>query len=383
MGVIRNIKRKIKQKTKQKVKQGGEQVPSVDAIKEFSPRVILYVAGSNGSIYQANMWLEVLEGFDPALKVAVVVRKLGLFKALHETSLPVFLLKSLSDLSCIEEAGVKTVLYPANAMQTLQCFRFYKLNHFFINHGESDKAFNQNQILQAYDKLLLSGPLALQRLEKENFKLHADQIEFVGRPQVNLLLDQPCPPPSQIKTVLYAPTWEGFYQEVNYTSVNEYGVAMIDALLSQEGIHVIFKPHPFTGSRKNKVINESLKHLKSLSSKPNFTLVPADDTIYECMNKSDLMITDISSTIGDYIYTEKPMILTNPASKGKEYYHETFHSSKALYFLERAEDIVSLVQSIDQSDDMLGTRLSLKKDILGDFETTYLERFEQVIKNSL
>ena len=98
---------------------------------------------------------------------------------------------------------------------------------------------------------------------------------------MNLLLDQPCPPPSQIKIVLYAPTWEGFYQEVNYTSVNEYGVAMIEALLSQEGIHVIFKPHPFTGSRKNKVINESLKYLKSLSSKPNFTLVPADDTIYE------------------------------------------------------------------------------------------------------
>ncbi len=374
MGFIKNIKKAFK-------KQQNKNYPGVQALKQFAPEVVLHAAGPANSAYQVNMWLPVLE--ELSLKVAIVTRKQNLHKKLLPTSVPIFLLTNIEDLSELETAGVKTILYPASPMQTLQCLRFYKLNHFFINHGESDKAFNQNQILCAYDKILLAGPLAKKRLTDANFKLHPEQVEFVGRPQVNLLLDAPSKSTKDIQTILYAPTWEGFYQEVNYTSVTAYGVEMIKTLLKKDDFHIIFKPHPFTGTRNNTEVNESLKELESFKSLPNFELVPSDNTIYECMNRSDLMITDISSTIGDYIYTEKPMILTNAANKAVAYYHQNFYSTQALYFLEKACDASILIDTIIQNDSMSKKRLSIKKEILGDFSESYLERFEKIIVDSL
>ncbi len=36
-------------------------------------------------------------------------------------------------------------------------------------------------------------------------------------------------------------------------------------------------------------------------------------TLFDCFNHTDLLMTDISSVVADYLYSEKPYMVTNSA----------------------------------------------------------------------
>ena len=48
--------------------------------------------------------------------------------------------------------------------------------------------------------------------------------------------------------MLYAPTWEGWTQDLNQSSVLPMGVEIVRTLLATPGIRVVYKPHPLTGT---------------------------------------------------------------------------------------------------------------------------------------
>lgn len=369
-----NIRRKSKQHLLK------NHILTVYDLEYIKPQVVLYLAGQANSGYQGNMWFNVLEKIDA--KVAVVVRDYRILYGLDKTSLPIVFIGKLSDLELIEQFGVKTILYPSNTTKVSQSLRLYRLNHYFINHGESDKVVNQSKLLMAYDKLLLSGNLAHQRLIEAKLPLRDNHVVFVGRPQVELFLE--IQHVKQIKSVLYAPTWEGFVEEANYTSIGEFGLLLMKnlALLSQE-ITVYFKPHPFTAITKRNNIQEHYAKMINITKESNIKFIESNNSIYEYMNCSDLMITDISSVITDFLYTQKPMILTNP----KEYTHQdiylNFPSSQALYILDNPNKISEMLSEIQDNDFLKDTRIAIKNDILGDIKEGYLNKFNQVINDSI
>ena len=47
--------------------------------------------------------------------------------------------------------------------------------------------------------------------------------------------------------VWYAPTWEGDRPSIAYGSLASHGVAIIEALLADPSVRVIYRPHPRTG----------------------------------------------------------------------------------------------------------------------------------------
>ena len=354
--------------------------PTLEQVRADGAKVALYVSGPEGVGYQANMWIPVLERL--SVKCAIVIRERYIARELFPTSLPIYYLNNLRDLEMLEQAGFRTILYPANPQRNVQALRFYRLNHFFINHGESDKAVNQSKLLMAYDRLLVAGPLAERRLRAAKLPLRHNHIEFVGRPQVELKLERIAAPQKELKVILYAPTWEGFVEDVNYSSIGEFGLVLLRTLLHSKRYKVLFKAHPYTGTAQ-KAYKRHLKAMNALAGSEFVELVDPRDDIHGHMNRSDLMITDISSVLNDYLYTRKPMILTNPMGLNHGALDGQYPSSAATYKLDRPGKVLELLRQIAEADPLWDAREAVCRDSLGSFAEGSLARFDRVVRESV
>src|SRR5690554_5918247 len=352
----------------------------IQRLEQLNPKVAVYVSGLANVAYQINQWLSVLEELDEC--VVIVVRQREMYNGMHQTRIPIVHARNAMHVERVLETGVQTVLYPANPMQNLHALRHFKLNHYFINHGESDKAVNQNKLLLAYDKLLVGGPLAHRRLLEAGLKLREGQVEYVGRPQAEMALDQSeSGSVDKITTILYAPTWEGFVEDANYSSVSAFGLGVVQSLVSA-GYKVIFKPHPYTGSRSS-LARRYFEEIKGFCAKKDVEVVDSLVSIHSCMNRSDLLITDISSVLNEYLVTRKPVVLcVTERLSGADLCSE-FPSSRAAYALENSGNIVALMESIVNGDPLAEKREEVRKDSLGDFPEGALNRFKAVISESV
>ncbi|WP_444984244.1 CDP-glycerol glycerophosphotransferase family protein [Halomonas mongoliensis] len=347
--------------------------------KEYGAPVAIYASGPAGAAYQVNQWIDVMESLEA--KVVIIARERALAKNIKPSSIPVFYAKSHADLESLLVSGIKTLLYPANPIKNAQALRQININHYFINHGESDKAVNQSKFLMAYDKILVSGELAEKRIKDAGLPVREGQVVHVGRPQTDLLLDK-IQSPREIKHVLYAPTWEGFGDNVNYSSIKKMGAEIVRAILSNEEFFLTFKPHPYTGMVK-KEFRESLDAIVALClSSPRAKVVGKDESIYNCMNESDVLVTDISSVLNEYLATSKPIILCNSGDHSLEALKSNFPSSAGAYILMKGKECLSLIESIKKNDEMWAKRGEIRRASLGDFPEGALHRFNEVVSDS-
>jgi len=355
---------------------------TTDKLKDMSPQVVLYLSGTHESAYQGNMWLKVLEKIDA--NVIIVLRNHNIIYSLNSTTLPVVILENVHQLELLEEAGVKTILYPSNPMTVTQSLRLYRLNHYFINHGESDKVVNQSKLLMAYDKLLVAGPMAKRRLIEAKLPIRDNQVIYVGRPQVELFLTKIELPSKEVKTILYAPTWEGFMEAANYSSINEYGIRLMTVLGEISKYKEVYvKLHPFTGNTNRGNIQKDTLKIEDIAKNTNINLVARNESIYKYMNMSDIMITDISSIISDYLYTGKPMVLTNARAMNHIQIHNDYPSTQGLYILDNPIKLDLLLSDIEERDTLLEERSNIANDILGHIPEGSINKFNLVINESL
>lgn len=350
-------------------------------LRASETKVAVYMSGLESVAYQINQWLPALERL--GIPVVIVVRQRGIYDGMTRTPIPVVYARNAAHLEKVLNCGIVTVLYPANPMHNLQSLRYFRLNHYFINHGESDKAVNQNKLLQAYDKLLVAGPLANRRMLSAGLKFREGQVEYVGRPQAELQLKRMRAGDAQsICRILYAPTWEGFVDEVNYSSVNELGLQLLTQLVGSKKYEIVFKPHPYTGTRRAEQ-KSYLSAIRSFCKQNGVVIKESLDSIHECMNNSDLLITDISSVLNDYLITDKPIILcVNERMATMDLFSE-FPSSRAAYHVQTSSDIGRLVEEINTHDGLRERREEVRKDSLGDFPEGAMNRFRSVIEQSL
>lgn len=108
------------------------------------------------------------------------------------------------------------------------------------------------------------------------------------------------------KTVLIAPTWQPF------NIINRYGSAPLKTLLNA-GFRVILRPHPQTYSSFPEVVRGIEKDLVGCAK---FT-IDRNTTGIESMLKSDIMLSDLSGVIFDYLFLfRKPIIILNSQFDG-------------------------------------------------------------------
>jgi hypothetical protein len=352
------------------------------AVLDRSPLVILYFSGEINSVYQLNMWLETIERLErPAL---VLVRERAYLSAVAPTSLPLLCLPSSVDLMNFMLPSVRVALYVANVGRNIHLLREPGIKSAFISHGDSDKAANFNPFAKVYDEVWVAGEAGRQRYARAGIGVRAEEIVVVGRPQLLGITPARRRPPGEPYTVLYAPTWEGWTKGLQHSSVLPLGYRIVRTLLGMDGVRVIYKPHPLTGTVDPAVGAASAAIAALITAAGDAHLYVADDsrTLYDLFNESDALISDVSSVVSDYLRSEKPYFVTNPAGLPDAQFRELNPSAGAAYLIgPQAVGLVRGIESAHGADEMRARRHEVRTYLLGDPDSDPMALFRNAVDN--
>ncbi|WP_433698556.1 glycerophosphotransferase [Nocardiopsis sp. CA-288880] len=437
-------------------------IPESERVMEFAqnwldsyrPEVVLYFSGSADSAYQVNMWLEAVAAL-PRRSV-VVLRERVIAAQLAPTPVPVLCVPTSTDLMALDFGPARVALYPANTGKNIHMLRNPLLGHVFIGHGDSDKVASINPFSKVYDEVWTAGRAGRDRYDRARVGVRDDEIVEVGRPQLDAIRTDTAP--NAVRSVLYAPTWEGWTDEPGNTSLTDAGPALIRTLLAAEPrVRVLYKPHPFTGVRSaaargahrrivamleeanraaavngdrspagrdrpdlaslerrlaafdtdNGATDEAhnsreegtadpgaAAELQQLSEEwhrvywegradtEHLVIQGPRPTLYSCFNQADLLISDISSVVADFIATEKPYAITNCEGITDEEFQDKHPTSGAAYMLAPdgggLEAALAAVRSA-ATDPLAEDRTRLKAYLLGSGDSSSQSRFEAAV----
>lgn len=337
--------------------------------------VVVHFSGNSQSTYQLNSWVKILEQLDR--KVLIIIRERHHADNLIQTSIPVIYASKLLDLEMFVTPTMKVALYVANVGPNLHLLRNFRLKHVFLGHGDSDKVSSMNNFTRVYDRIYVAGEAAIERYLAAGVDVAREAFDVIGRPQLGEVVVNQTPVSDKI-CILYAPTWEGYFKDSDYSSFLTVASDLIDFVTSKpHKFSLIIKPHPLTGN----VDSDVKKHLEFIKSKSIMTdgvewidASTSTKTLFDCFNQSDMMITDVSSVLSDYLQSEKPLILTNPKSHTEEELFEMFSVSRSAYILNNGlNSINDLIGIILRGDVKIDSRRSMKKYILGGVDEPLLE----------
>jgi CDP-glycerol glycerophosphotransferase (TagB/SpsB family) len=257
-----------------------------------------------------------------------------------------------------------------------------------------------------FDKNFVAGKAAISRFEAKGIITAADFFEVVGRPQLSEIevVDRPKNDAKQPMTVLYAPTWYGIGSDAHYSS-QEKAPQIIDELLNHH-IRVIYRSHPLSRTdgamgvginwaKQIEQINDKLRRHRDVTGTEHIFGIDAEEkmSVYDCFNKADVLITDISSVASDFLYSQKPYAVFSNIPSTDQFMKDN-PITKGAYVLDH--DLSNLPQIIEQfksavqkgDDPQKKNRLELKKFYLGDFSLEksgedYTEVFLETLRKYL
>lgn len=182
-----------------------------------------------------------------------------------------------------------------------------KILSIWIPHGNSDKdnlaGLKNEKIILAYGKQMIDIMTKKEVLSKVfqsiiigNYRAHF----FEDKKKLSLgVLKKKLTFLNKQKTVLYAPTW-------NDSPVEEHLHYILKNLPSN--INLFVKLHPNTLTKN---FHSRFKEL--YEEKPNIKFIDNVPTIFPILDKTDILITDISSIAYDFLYFDKPIFFLSRA----------------------------------------------------------------------
>ena len=149
-------------------------------------------------------------------------------------------------------------------------------SHVWLGHGESDKVYNAFRTASLYDSMFVARYGVVGRYPRAIRRWVASGACAIGTPILEGAIKDPWVAPRPIRTILYAPTWEGHGDRADYSSLAEVGPALIEALpgLTERGVKVIMRPHPTTGSRIARPARHPRRDLRRRGRSPAATRRP-------------------------------------------------------------------------------------------------------------
>ncbi len=265
-------------------------------------QVAYFFADTPSRIYQIAQWLPVIEKSPANLSAVIITRSAASTEELRKlTNIPIIHARTFDLLmSLLELSKFKAIIYVNNSYQNFQTLSYQQAVHIHVNHGESDKISMVSNQAKAYDRVFVAGPAAKDRYLKAVAWIDQNKLITVGRPQLDLG-QPPFAAEPKLKTITYAPTWEGEDEANNYTSMDLYGKKIIDAALNQSDCRTIYKPHPRILTSKDPEVVAAHKYIVSrLNKAPHQVLLEGD--VIEVLLGTDLLMSDISSVTLDYLY---------------------------------------------------------------------------------
>ncbi|PZG12856.1 glycosyl transferase [Micromonospora craterilacus] len=362
----------------------GSEAKLLATLTAYEPVFLVHWNAPAGTAYQIAMWLPYLERLGK--KYFVLVRSEANFnEVVALTMAPVILRSGLTEIDDVIAPSLRAAFYVNTATRNNHVIRYTNLTHIQLNHGDSDKVPSHNPVFRMYDKNFVAGQAAVDRFAANGVSMPAEMFAIVGRPQVEHVAIATEPISSIAKPrVLYAPTWAGFYTDSNYSSL-PVGYEIIKAMVAR-GCSVVFRPHPYSQrsadlTRECERIRALLAEDRKVNGTPHVFGAKAETemSVVDCFNASDVMVSDVSSVVADYLYSEKPFAMVAVSAPAATFTDE-FPLGRAAYVIDayggRVRGLDVILDDLLGSDPLASTRRDLKKYYLGDIPADgYVQHF--------
>ncbi len=199
---------------------------------------------------------------------------------------------------------------------------FPAATHVWIGHGESAKKANRHRTATVYDSVFVADYEAVRRYRRSIRGWIAEGACAIGVPVVEGLRADPWTAPRPIRTILYAPTWEGRTPAADYGSLPLVAPVLLAALpgLRERGVEVLLRPHPSSGRR--------LPDRSALVEQLLAAGAAVEPDKATAMTRADVLIGDVSGLTSEFLFTRKPILLPvwagldallDPATRAREY----------------------------------------------------------------
>ncbi|GAA2081987.1 CDP-glycerol glycerophosphotransferase family protein [Pseudolysinimonas kribbensis] len=321
------------------------------APKPGSIRIVVYFADTRVNLYQVRQWYAPLAELAATHPVAILTRSPSATLAIAEESpVPVVYCRAVTDIEqFLATQDVRIVLYVNQNAKNFQMFRYGRMWHVFINHGESDKMYMTTNQFKAYDYAFVAGDAALDRLRRKlwDFDLEKKAIA-IGRPQTDHLSGELPYTPDERTVVLYSPTWEGDRPAAEYGSALTHGVALSEALLASPAHRLIYRPHPRSGVVSREYGEANRRIIAAIAAAnardPKAQHVYDDGPVLGWqLGAADVAITDVSAMVYDRLATGKPIVVTRPVSPDAELDLGGYLGSAEWLTADAAGDVITVI----------------------------------------
>ncbi len=275
---------------------------------------------------------------------------------LDESPVPVAYLRKVTDLEeFVNEQDVRIVFYVNQNTKNFQMFRYGRMWHVFVNHGESDKMYMTTNQFKAYDYSFVAGQAARDRLSRKLWSFDVNtRTMMIGRPQADHFVGDLPYSPDDRTVVLYAPTWEGDREAAAYGSIATHGVRLVNELLASPQHRVIYRPHPRSGVVDDgyKRANESIIAAIAAANARDVSAQHIFDEGKEMgwqLAVADVAITDVSAMVYDRLAVGKPLLIARPINPAAEIDADGYLGDAEWLDSSEAGDIVAIVDRVQHS----------------------------------
>ena len=360
---------------------------------DLNAEVIVYFPDDTSRMYQMEQWLPVFEELNRHRKVMIIARNINSYRTLRTiTQLSTIYLRRLRDLNeVLEHNNFKLALYVNNSSLNFHCLMFSTLLHMHLNHGESDKVSMASNQAKAYDRVLVAGQAAVDRYVNNLIELDTRKLITVGRPQLDVTYPKVLRK-SDRPTILYAPTWEGEREAMNYTSIDVYGVRIIQQLLETGKYRIVYKPHPraadinATTAAGHAAIIAAIEAAQEREPGVGHA-VEMSAPIQGLFDHCAAMISDVSSVGLDFLYlaTDQPLFLTDRRDD-PERLLEAAPIAAGSYIIDSTsvKSLTTLMEAALTSDEKREDRLRMRQYYFGNVARgTSTQRFLEAVEEAI
>ncbi len=357
-------------------------------LARYAPRFAVHWDAAAGTGYQISRWLPYLDRL--GARYVVIVRNPKSYpEASVMTDHPVLLRRHATSLDAIMVDSLVTVFYANNALRNVHMVRYPGIRHIQLNHGDSDKAPSYNPVSRMFDKNFVAGQAAIDRFAAHGVPTAPDFFEIVGRPQVEDVRVVPGPIRQAAPRVLYAPTWAGMHTDSAYSSL-PIGPLLIRALIAR-GCLVIYRPHPYANrSAALAAASTEIRSILAADARDHGRAHVWGDqaekqwSIVDCFNEADALISDVSSVVPDFLYSEKPFAICAMAGTVDEFFAEMPVARAGYVVASDGANIETVLDDLLGADPQLAVRTELKTYYLGDLPAdAYAEAFASAARRAI
>jgi len=333
------------------------------ALEGYRPEYYLYYSGPIDGAYQLEMWLPHLA--KTGARGALLIReRTFLPQARRVTDLPIVVAESVEPMEYALVDSVRTIFYVNNSAKNADGTRYPQVRHVHLGHGDSDKPSSYALSTAMFDEIFVAGQVGADRFASHGVLVPAEKFVLVGRPQITVIEPRRSPAPVEHPTVLYAPTWRGVLADMQLSSLDA-GTALVRGLIGC-GARVIFRPHPFAArDSTSRALTQQIDQLLAADRAGGHWLSreASEPSVFECMNASDALLSDVSSVVSDYLYSGKPIALTHRGSAQQVRAEYPFAAACALIDLDA--ELGEQLSDFLAADALTGERLKAREYYLG------------------